>query len=56
MTRKYEPTWRSLKTHQTAQWMRDAKFGIYTHWGIYCVPAHRTQCNLVSLQHVPARN
>ena len=39
MSNKYEPTWRSLKTHQTAQWMRDAKFGIYTHWGIYCVPA-----------------
>lgn len=21
------------------QWMLDGKFGIYTHWGIYCVPA-----------------
>ena len=39
MARKYEPSWRSLAMHQTPQWMRDAKFGIYTHWGIYCVPA-----------------
>jgi len=39
MTTPYEPNWRSLRTHPTAQWMRDAKFGIYTHWGIYCVPA-----------------
>jgi alpha-L-fucosidase len=25
--------------HHTPQWFRDAKFGIYTHWGIYSVPA-----------------
>ncbi len=35
----YTPDWRSLRTHQTPQWFRDAKFGIYTHWGIYSVPA-----------------
>ncbi|HBB92763.1 MAG TPA: hypothetical protein DC042_13880 [Bacteroidales bacterium] len=35
----YEPTWNSLKKWQTPQWLRDAKFGIYTHWGIYSVPA-----------------
>jgi len=30
----YEPTWESLKKHQEApEWFRDAKFGIYTHWG-----------------------
>ncbi len=39
MTKQYEATWASLKTHPTAEWMRKAKFGIYTHWGIYCVPA-----------------
>ena len=22
------------------QWLRDGKFGIYTHWGIYSVPAY----------------
>jgi alpha-L-fucosidase len=25
--------------HPTPQWFKDAKFGIYTHWGIYYVPA-----------------
>ncbi len=35
----YQPTWESLKQHQTPRWFQDAKFGIYTHWGIYCVPA-----------------
>jgi len=35
----YQPTWSSLAHHQTPQWLRDAKFGIYTHWGIYSVPA-----------------
>ena len=36
---KYQPSWDSLRAHTTPQWLKDAKFGIYTHWGIYCVPA-----------------
>jgi len=39
MTQKYQPNWRSLRQHTAPQWFRDAKFGIYTHWGIYSVPA-----------------
>ena len=39
MTPKYQPNWRSLRQHTAPQWFRDAKFGIYTHWGIYSVPA-----------------
>jgi alpha-L-fucosidase len=35
----YEAAWESLRRHQTPQWLRDGKFGIYTHWGIYSVPA-----------------
>jgi hypothetical protein len=35
----YESTWNSLRKHQAPQWLRDGKFGIYTHWGIYSVPA-----------------
>lgn len=35
----YQPNWRSLRQHRTPQWLRDDKFGIYTHWGIYSVPA-----------------
>ncbi|UCG48392.1 MAG: alpha-L-fucosidase [Phycisphaerales bacterium] len=29
----YEPTWQSLSKHEVPEWFRDAKFGIYTHWG-----------------------
>ena len=32
-------SWNELRTHVTPKWFRDAKFGIYTHWGIYSVPA-----------------
>ncbi len=39
MTSNYKPSWNSLGTHTTPQWLRDAKFGIYTHWGPYSVPA-----------------
>lgn len=35
----YKASWSSLRNHPTPQWFRDAKFGIYTHWGIYSVPA-----------------
>ncbi|MEM6830276.1 MAG: alpha-L-fucosidase [Bacteroidota bacterium] len=30
---KYEPNESSLNTHNTPEWFKDAKFGIYTHWG-----------------------
>lgn len=26
-----------------SEWMLDAKFGIYTHWGVYSVPAFETE-------------
>lgn len=38
---EYKASWNSLKRHQTPQWFQNAKFGIYTHWGIYSVPACR---------------
>lgn len=34
-TNTYEPNWESLKKHKTPEWFRDAKFGIYFHWGVY---------------------
>jgi len=35
------PKWSSLKKHNAApDWFRDAKFGIYFHWGVYSVPAY----------------
>ena len=36
---KYKPTWNSLKRHRNPEWLDDAKYGIYYHWGIYSVPA-----------------
>lgn len=29
----FKPDWSSLHAHQEPGWFRDAKFGIYTHWG-----------------------
>ena len=36
----FEPTWESLSRQEIPQWLKDAKFGVYTHWGVYSVPAH----------------
>lgn len=37
----YTPDWESLARHRAVpEWMRDAKFGIYCHWGVYTVPAY----------------
>ncbi|HNP20920.1 MAG TPA: alpha-L-fucosidase [Panacibacter sp.] len=36
---KYQPTWESLENYQVPDWFRDAKFGIFIHWGVYSVPA-----------------
>jgi len=33
--------WNSLRNFRTPQWLRDVKFGIYTHWGVYSVPGCR---------------
>ena len=35
----YEASWESLSKHETPRWFRDAKFGIFIHWGVYSVPA-----------------
>lgn len=40
---KYEPSWDSLTQHPDPEWFRDAKFGIYFHWGPYSVPAYKTE-------------
>ncbi|MCU1321588.1 MAG: glycoside hydrolase family 29 (alpha-L-fucosidase) [Acidobacteriaceae bacterium] len=34
----FQPTWQSLKSYQTPEWFRDAKFGIWNHWTAQCVP------------------
>jgi len=35
----FRPEWESLKKYEAPEWYRDAKFGIFIHWGIYSVPA-----------------
>ena len=35
----YKDTWESLGQFQPPKWYRDAKFGIFIHWGIYSVPS-----------------
>lgn len=34
---KFAPTWESLNAYEVPQWFRDAKFGIWAHWGPQCV-------------------
>ncbi len=35
---KYRPDWESLAGHETPEWYRRGKFGIFIHWGVYSVP------------------
>ena len=36
----FEATWKSLEqNYRTPEWFKDAKFGIFIHWGLYSVPA-----------------
>ena len=40
VTGPYEATWESIeKNYRTPEWFKDAKFGIFIHWGVYSVPA-----------------
>jgi alpha-L-fucosidase len=35
---KFQPTWQSFaENYEVPQWFRDAKFGIWAHWGPQCV-------------------
>ena len=36
-TGAFSPTWESLRTYEVPEWFRDAKFGIWAHWGPQCV-------------------
>ena len=35
----YRPDYESLDKYQVPEWYKDAKFGIFIHWGVYSVPA-----------------
>jgi len=34
----FAPTWDSLRNYLVPDWFRDAKFGIWSHWGPQCQP------------------
>lgn len=35
---KFQPSWESLAQYEFPEWFRDAKFGIWAHWGPQCEP------------------
>jgi len=40
----YAPTWESIaKNYRTPEWFRDAKFGVFIHWGLYSVPGRQSE-------------
>ncbi|MCX7658587.1 MAG: alpha-L-fucosidase, partial [Oscillospiraceae bacterium] len=36
---RYKDNWESLSQFKVPDWYRNAKFGIFIHWGVYSVPA-----------------
>ena len=36
-----QPDWQKLTSYRTPEWFRDAKFGIFIHWGVYSVAAYK---------------
>ena len=40
---RFEPTWESLRDYSVPKWFKDAKFGIFIHWGAYAVPAFASE-------------
>lgn len=37
----FSPTWKSLcSQYKAPEWFRDAKFGVWAHWGPQCQPEH----------------
>jgi alpha-L-fucosidase len=39
----FRPDWESLENYKVPDWYMDAKFGIFIHWGVYCVPAFSSE-------------
>ncbi len=39
----FRPDWISLSRWQLPEWYKDAKFGIFIHWGVYAVPAYSSE-------------
>ena len=39
----YDDTWESLTAYEVPEWFREARFGIFIHWGVYSVPAYSNE-------------
>src|SRR5581483_2020831 len=39
----YRPDWETLRKFEIPQWYKDAKFGIFIHWGVFSVPASQNE-------------
>ena len=39
----FRPNWASLHAYEIPEWYKDAKFGIFLHWGVYSVPAFQSE-------------
>lgn len=51
----FSADWQSLETHAMPEWLLDAKFGIYAHWGVYSVPAFETEQYAKRMHQVGSR-
>ena len=40
-TEVFQPDWENIaQNYEFPEWFKDAKFGIFIHWGVYSVPAY----------------
>lgn len=46
---EYKDNWESLSHYPVANWYKEAKFGVFIHWGVYAVPAYFSEwyCRLM---------
>ncbi|HZT68999.1 MAG TPA: alpha-L-fucosidase [Terriglobia bacterium] len=40
---QFQPNYDSLSAYQIPEWFKEAKLGIFLHWGIYSVPAYSSE-------------
>lgn len=42
--KRFESNWESIsQNYKIPEWYKDAKFGIFIHWGVYSVPAYHDE-------------
>lgn len=46
----FQPSWSSLRKHNTPSWFEDMKFGIYFHWGPQSLQNQKRNLNLSRLE------